>query len=411
MESPEPGGSLERYAPWQAVTPAGAAETLDVEPTDRPDLRTPEPPPASHPLGAPTVASVPRRRLSLIWWAAGPVLVVAVAAISLLAWSSVPYIAISPGGARAVEPLVTVRKAKAYPASADILFTTVSVSAPDRTTGLQAIAGWLDSTVDVSPKKLIIGDQSAAQNDKFNVQLMTSSKDKAAKVALTRLGYRVGVSHRGAVVADLDPSLPVAEVLSPGDTVIGAAGKPVGTKEDLIAIIATKRPGDSIRLRVRALGATRARDVTARTVPNPTKRSKAMLGVSIETFEVYKLPVDIGIDSGKVGGPSAGLAFTLAILDRLTPGSITGGHKVAVTGTIEVNGSVGEIGGVKQKTEAAVRAGAQLFIVPPGEFADATKAAHRRIRIAKAGTLDQALQVLRTFGGEAGRVGSAPKPR
>ena len=111
------------------------------------------------------------------------------------------------------------------------------------------------------------------------------------------------------------------------------------------------------------------------------------------------------IDSGSVGGPSAGLAFTLAILDRLTEGDLTGPNKVAVTGTIRLDGSVGPVGGVVQKTEAAVRAGARAFLVPPDEYADARRAARGRLRIIQVSTVDEALAALRRLGGDP--VGAA----
>ncbi|MCU1455206.1 MAG: putative secreted protein containing a domain [Acidimicrobiales bacterium] len=398
-----------------------------MEPT-RTDVPAPEPTPASSSSGAPTAtgepyapagpatgraaqwAPIPRRRVARIWWVTGPVLFAVLALAGVLAARPVPYIALSPGSARSVEPLITVRKAKAYPADNNILFTTVSVSSPGSTSGLVAFLGWLDPSVDVPPEKAVLGSQTPQQNERFNVQLMTSSKDKAAKVALSRLGYPVQTTNHGAVVADLDPSLPVADVLSPGDTIVGIDGAAITTRDQLIAAIGRHRPGDTVRLRVQALGSKQVRDAAARTVPNPRDKSKALLGVSIETLVTYHFPVDVSIDSGQVGGPSAGLAFTLSILDRLTPGSLTGGHRVAVTGTIEVDGSVGEVGGVRQKTEAAVRAGAELFIVPSGEYHDAVAAARGRIRIGRADTLDAALQILRGFGGDAGRVGTPGKP-
>ena len=124
-----------------------------------------------------------------------------------------------------------------------------------------------------------------------------------------------------------------------------------------------------------------------------------MLGVSLADRARYTFPVDIEIDTGQVGGPSAGLAFTLAILDRMTPGSLMGDQRVAVTGTIELDGSVGEVGGVDHKTEAAIREGAKLFLVPPGELELARKTAGNRIRVKAVRTLDEALKALEGAGG------------
>ena len=122
--------------------------------------------------------------------------------------------------------------------------------------------------------------------------------------------------------------------------------------------------------------------------------------MSLENRPSYEFPFDVAIDSGDVGGPSAGLAFTLAILDRITPGDLTGGARVAVTGTIELDGTVGPVGGVKQKTEAAVSEGAVLFLVPSDEYDEAVEAADGRIEIRRADSLDQALTALEELGGD-----------
>ena len=112
----------------------------------------------------------------------------------------------------------------------------------------------------------------------------------------------------------------------------------------------------------------------------------------------YHLPFQVTVDSGAVGGPSAGLAFTLGIMDVLTPDSITGGHKVATTGTINADGTVGPVGGVHQKTIAVRESGAELFLVPSSEYDEAEKYAGS-LRVEKVDTVDDALRVLATIGG------------
>jgi len=121
------------------------------------------------------------------------------------------------------------------------------------------------------------------------------------------------------------------------------------------------------------------------------------LGTKQHSFD---LPFDVKIDTRGIGGPSAGLAFTLAIIDELTPGELTGGKNVAVTGTIDIDGTVGEVGGVVQKTAAVRNAGARLFLVPPGEFADASKHAGKNLKVVKVTTLADALKALADNGGE-----------
>jgi PDZ domain-containing protein len=331
------------------------------------------------------------------------VLIVALALVVTALVVPVPYYLLEPGAARPVEPLISVKELKAQKAESDILFVTVDVVRPR---GIQALRGWLDDDVDVLPAKEIDGTQSNAENNRFNLQLMTTSKDTATKIALQKLGYKVDVHDVGAAVVDLAPDFPVARVVHPGDTIIKADGAPIHTRDGLVKAIAKHRPHDPMTLTVESFPDNLVRTVHTTVGANPADPKEARLGVSIETRQKYGFPAKVDIDSGQIGGPSAGLAFTLSLIDRLTPGSLTGGHKVAVTGTIEVNGSVGPVGGVRQKTVAAIAAGATVFIVPSDEYRDARRVAHGRLQVKKADTLDQALRILAGIGGNAGRLGT-----
>ena len=354
------------------------------------------------PSGPPAPPGPPLLPASRLWWFTGPLLLALLAIIVLVAARPVPYLALRPGSARSVEPLITLSavKGEAKPTdeapTSDLLFVTVSVRQP---AGIEALWYARDRTNDVVPEKVVNGSQSQEQNRTFNLQLMTDSKDKAAKVALERAGYTVKLTTTGAVVTDLDPSYPVAKVLQPSDTIVAADGKRVTKADDLVAAIAAHRPGQKIALTVDRLSPAGRVTVQAELAKNP-KTGKAQLGVSLESRPKYDFPVKVDIDSGQVGGPSAGLAFTLALIDRLTPGDLTGKRPVAVTGTIELDGSVGPVGGVVQKTEAAYRAGAKLFIVPTDEYADAKKAARGRLQVRQVTDVDQALKILRQFGGD-----------
>lgn len=340
---------------------------------------------------------------SRLWWFTGPVLVVLLAAVLTVAVRPVPYLALLPGQARAVEPLVTVTPKEGGPvpreeaADDGLLFVTVSVRRPS---GIEAVWRLTRDTDEIVPEKTVTGGQSREENTRFNLQLMTDSKDKATKVALERAGYEVEVDPTGAVVIDLDPSYPVADAVRPGDTIVAADGEPVRTSADLKDAIAVHQPGDEIALRLEPFGGAPARTESVELRENPEVAGAAQLGVSLEDRPSYSFPIEVEIDSGKVGGPSAGLAFTLAILDRITPGDLTGPSPVAVTGTIELDGSVGPVGGVLQKTEAAVNAGATLFVVPADEYEAAVRAARGRLEVRQVTTLDEALAVLEDQGGD-----------
>ncbi|QXC60468.1 PDZ domain-containing protein [Aquihabitans sp. G128] len=340
--------------------------------------------------------------MSRLWWFTGPLLLLVLGAIIVVLAKPVPYITLRPGSARSVEPLITLEQVKGgpkpnvEPAADDLLFVTVSSRQPS---GIEALWFSRDRTARVLPERVINGTQTAEQNRSFNLQLMTASKDKAAKVALERAGYQVKVTPTGAVITDLDPSFPSAKVLLPSDTIVEADGKAIKTPDDLVARIAAHQPGEKIALQVDRLNPQETLTVQAVLAKN-AKTGKAQLGVSLETRPAYTFPIKVDIDSGEIGGPSAGLAFTLALIDRLTPGDLTGPERVAVTGTIELDGTVGPVGGVAQKTEAAIRAGAKLFIVPTDEYADAKEAARGRLQVRQVTTVDGALKILREVGGD-----------
>lgn len=364
------------------------------------------------PLGLSTVPPLRSLRVTHLWWVVGPVLATLVGALVILAVRPVPYYTLSPGSARSVEPLVTITSGADGPdlheekVRDDIYFLTVSVRQPF---GAEAIWALTDDRIDLVQRELIDGRQTREQNRTFDRSLMTSAKDKAAFVALERAGFDVPVTTTGAVVMDVGPDYPVAEVLIPGDVVIEADGERITAARELGEVIARHEPGDLVAMTVEAVGTGKRRDVKAELVARPDDPERAMLGVTLDSRPSYDFPVDIEIDSGKVGGPSAGLAFTLAILDRLTPGLLTGGESVAVTGTIELDGSVGRVGGVRQKTEAAIDAGADLFLVPADEEAEARAAARGRIEVRPVTTLDDALGALEKLGGDPIPVARTPR--
>jgi len=126
---------------------------------------------------------------------------------------------------------------------------------------------------------------------------------------------------------------------------------------------------------------------------------RAFLGVVVETRSTYTLPFDVNIDVGQIGGPSAGLALTLGLLDVLSNGELTGGHRVAATGTISLDGAVGDVGGVAQKAVAVRKAGAQIFLVPPQELGNA-KSHAGSMKVYAVSTLQQALDDLQALGGK-----------
>jgi PDZ domain-containing protein len=218
---------------------------------------------------------------------------------------------------------------------------------------------------------------------------MSSSQRIAAAVALRELGYKV--TPDGVVVSAVDVGAPADGVLEPDDVIVGANGKDVAGPEDLSQVMSGVKPGETVTLRIQ-------RDGAEQTVQVGTKASnddppRAIMGIIIEPK--LELPVDITIDTGQIGGPSAGLAFALDIIDELGPTDIDHGEKVVATGEIALDGSVHEIGGIEQKTIGARKAGADVFLVPDANAEGARKYADG-LRIVPVSTLDEALHALAT---------------
>ncbi len=317
---------------------------------------------------------------------------------------SLPYYALAPGDARQVNDLISVPKDRAFPPRGKVLLSTVSLS---RVNALQAFFGWLDSDVDVLPEDQILGKTPRKEFTQQNIQEMDTSKQLAAVVALRRLGYEVAEQGKGARVVQVEKEASAAGRLIQGDVITGIDGRPASLSQEVVRAIRLHKPGESVRLDVLgAKGGTRVEEIVLGHRPDGVE---GYLGVVLDTKEQkFDYPFDVVIDSGTIGGPSAGLAFTLGVLDTLTAGELTGGKSVAATGTIEIDGHVGDVGGVVQKTAAVRAAGASVFLVPPGEYEDARSHAGSKLRVIKVTSLDDAIAALAGLGGDVSALGVAP---
>jgi PDZ domain-containing protein len=268
-----------------------------------------------------------------------------------------------------------------------------------------------DAGAQLLPASEVLGDTPASQYNQLNDQFMAVSSQSATVVALRRLGYRVTEQDEGVLIGGLVKGSPAAGHLQAGDTIVAVDGKPIGTNAQLVAIIHRHQSGDRVVFTVVPPTGKR-QNVTLRlgrypagVLPPGTPPDTAFVGISeLETTMQFRYPFNVQIDAGNIGGPSAGLAFTLAILDYLGNGQLTGGHLVAATGTMNLDGSVGEVGGVKQKAIAVRRAGAQLFLVPQAEYSDAKAEAGSTMKVVGVTNLDQALNALAAVGGNVARV-------
>jgi Lon-like protease len=226
-----------------------------------------------------------------------------------------------------------------------------------------------------------------------NTADMERSEEIAAVVALRELGYKVVATPRGVLVTVVYSDVPAAKVLDPGDVIVAVGDLPVRTPAQLRAEIARREPGDELQLTVRRDG--KRMDVTVRTVASPRDPARAIVGVLVEQDAKIKLPVDVDIDLGRVGGPSAGLPFALEIARQLGR-DVTHGCRIAATGALALDGTVIPIGGVKQKTIGARRADVDYFVVPAGENAERARENADDLDIIPVESFQQALQKLAT---------------
>ena len=350
------------------------------------------------------------RRGGLWRWVGGTAAFMVVAAVIGGLLFNVPYVALVPGSARDTEELVMVEGLDEYPSDGVLLLTTVRVR--QRPNLWEYLWLQFDGDTDVVAEEVILDGRTPEENREFNLQLMTDSKEVAIAVALEQLGYDA-ITSDGVIVVQLVPGAAAEGVIDVNTAITAIDDRSVDNTGDLVEVLADFAPGDEVTLSIEFFDGVAEWTESSVDVELGAKEEDpeaAFLGVGpIDRIELSdEFDFDVDIDSGAVGGPSAGLAFTLAVLDQLTEGELTGGNVVAVTGTIDAVGRVGTVGGVVQKTAAVRELGADVFIVPAGlpdeELERVYDRAGDSLRIIPVETLEQALEALAELGGEIGAV-------
>lgn len=311
------------------------------------------------------------------------------------------YVAIVPGSVRDTEPLVAVDGAETYPSEGEINYTTIRLQ-QDMDLWTYLYTRW-QGEGEFIDKDEYFGTLSPDENREINLERMTSAKDTAIAVALEELGFDT-ISDAGVIVAQIVEDSPAVGLLEPGDVLSSIGGEPITSDVQLVERLSNYAPGDVASFEVtRGDSAPQTIDVTLGVRPDGGEAG--FIGIGPATLaDIGEPPFDIDIDSGAVGGPSAGLAFTLAILEELTPGELTGGAAVAVTGTIGIDGMVGPIGGIEQKAVAVRESGASVFLAPASqseaELAIVRERLGSEVQLLLVDDLDGALEALRGIGGD-----------
>lgn len=215
----------------------------------------------------------------------------------------------------------------------------------------------------------------------------------AAAIALEKAGLGRGVIHIGVLVVDVVKDGPSEGVLQPGDLIVGANDVEVHRTDELMQVISGLEPGDPLEVVVVREGETR--HLTLRTAAREDDPTRPMAGIQITDEVVYDVPLDIQFTQYLLheGGPSHGGVLTLTIIDQLTPGGVTQGNYVAATGTIRADGSIGPIGGIRQKAFTVARSGVDVFFVPAGQEEEARLGA-KDLQIVPVQTIDEILEWL-----------------
>ncbi len=293
-----------------------------------------------------------------------------------------------PDTAHPVDPLVTVPAADAKPDSdgGGIYFVDVVIK---KASLLERAAPWLRSGADLVPADAVLppgGNDS--QRRRLDLQAMSRSQEIASAVALRALGRKVVAKPTGVVVDAVAPDAPAFGTIRPSDRIVAVNGVSVLTTAALRRELQKLAPGAEVRLGLAEGDGTR--EVTVRT---RASQGRTVIGVIVEQGIHVTLPLDVTIDSGEIGGPSAGLAFALDVMEELGH-DVDRGHRIAATGEIALDGSVHPVGGLKQKTIGARRAHVDLFLVPAGDNATVARRYASGLRIVPVHSFRQALSVL-----------------
>lgn len=325
--------------------------------------------------------------------------------------------ALVPASAEPVEPRLQITGATTYDTAGQIYFVTIVEPA------ISVLDWWVikdNPAARLLSREDKYGSQTPQQAVQAGQQQMHSAKQDAMYVALKIAGYPVELKEGEVVVRQmlcLEANAagtecvkfsPAEELLDPNDVITAVNGDPVHIVSDLTAILAGVAPGEKITIDFTRDGVAKSGEIETILAPNEDQ-PRTIIGFRPVDTTTVELPsgIDINIDTESIGGPSAGLAFTLTLIDALTPGDLMGGQRVAVTGTIDLDGNVGAIGGLNSKASAVKQVGVKYFLVPVSQgedgldgIAQARKVVGDDVEIIPVATVQEALAALARIGGD-----------
>ena len=315
-----------------------------------------------------------------------------------MAFLPTTYVVRGPGptfdtlGAVEGHPLITISGTETHPTSGQLLLTTVSASgAPDKPVPLgRVIKSWFDPNSAVYPIESVFPpEQTQDEINQINEQEMLSSQETATVAALTQLGYEVSATMTVAGTVEGSNAI---DIVADGDVITALNGVEMVTYQQLVGALNDLKPGDVVDLEVERDGTPQTLQVKTTSGPDDS----AYLGVFLTTE--FDFPVDVSLEIGNVGGASAGMMFALGIIDKLTPEDEAGDHVIAGTGTMDIGGQVGPIGGITFKLRGALRDGATWFLAPEANCAEVVGNIPDGLEVVSVSTLQDALAAVAAIG-------------
>lgn len=328
------------------------------------------------------------------WLLGGSFVVLVLAAV--LVWVPLPYVIFSPGpvtntlGAIDGQPIIDVSGAPTYPTTGELFFTTVRMNGGPghRVNVYDVVAARIEGDAEILEESSVFPRDATAESvEEESTAEMADSQQVAAAVAQRAVGKKVPVEiYVDAVI----PDGPSEGIVKKGDVILSIDGVAATSPATVRDVVLGHTPDEPVQLLVRRSGAEKPLTVLTRKAGD-----RAVIGIAMGTR--YELPVDVDIHAGAVGGPSAGMMFSLAIYDLLTQGPLTGGQAIAGTGTIADSGAVGPIGGIRQKLLGARRGGARWFLAPADNCAEVVGHVPAGMRVVKVSTFKDALTAVKAI--------------
>jgi Lon-like protease len=269
-----------------------------------------------------------------------------------------PYYVSKPGMAQELEPIVEVEGG--YDEEGSFMLTTVRM-------GRANIYAYIIAKLSKYQEIYALEDIRAENesDEEYNIRqlhMMDNSKTSAIEVAYNKAGIPVNYKYKGVYVLRVMEGMPAEGKLMPGDLVFEVDGNAFESSDEFIEYIGSKKPGDIVELSYKRNGNSNQVEVPLKELEDGSNR--AAVGIQLVDDKEIDVDPDVTVQSEEIGGPSAGLMFSLEIYNQLTEEDLTKGYQIAGTGTITPDGIVGRIGGIQQKVVAADKAGAEIFFAP-----------------------------------------------